>query len=118
IRMNWFACLVHSRGGACLCPVNVAPYIRGIINNQLIAVGLAGEVAINYFGLQVALLACFAKHPFQAWAELVLYEAVKVCPVGFATPMQTVEGVEIHASGYVFNADALEDARTPKRRSG
>src|SRR5215469_10678073 len=70
--------------------------VMWVVDNQLVAAGLAGEIAIDDPGLQVTLLAGLAQHALQAWTELSLYQAGKFRSVSFATPVQPVERIEIH----------------------
>src|SRR5207247_2389494 len=78
----------------------------------------AGEVAINHFGLQIALLTSFNEHALEPWTKLHLYQARKFGSVAFATPVQAEERVQIHTRRDIFNADAFEHSRPPERWLG
>src|SRR5947209_7835891 len=89
-----------------------------VIDDQLITTGLTGEVAIDCFWLQVALLTCLAQHPLETRTKLLLNQTRELCSVRFATPLHAIECVEVHAFHNVFKANAFQYTWTPEWRSG
>src|SRR6266487_3870307 len=85
-----------------------AAFIARVVDNQLVAAGLAGEVAIDDSWLQIALLASLAQHTIQARAELFLYQAGKFRAMGFAAPVQAIERIEIHTGSDILDANAFQ----------
>jgi hypothetical protein len=58
--------------------------------------------------LQVALVACLAQHTLKAGTKLLLNQSAELGSMRFATPVQAVERVQVHAGRDIFDADALE----------
>ena len=92
--------------------------LLSIVDNDVVAVRLAGEVAVDNAWLQVELLTRLAQHTFQARLEILLDQACELITMGLATPMQTIERFEIHALRNIFNADTFQHTHTPERRHG
>src|SRR5882724_7344812 len=88
----------------------------GVVDDDVVCLGLRREVSVYDFGLDPAVLLRVLLETFQSRLEFVLYRRPVLIARPPSSPLQAVELVEIEKLEHFIERDVANDASSPERR--